>query len=364
MMLMLKRRLQEHAATTHVRYTQAIINHGREAGASLAHPHGQLLGLPFVPGEILEEQRAFTRFEGGCILCATIEAELVDGKRVLFANDDVVCVSPFWAGTPYELLIIPRSHDLHLTDSTDDDAARRWASPSATALVALREIHGDVAYNLVFHTAPHHYNGSYHWHVHLFPKLVTTAGFERGTGVMINIVPPETRRRAAAQRRRRSLTHAPMAGIRVGIEIDATPGAGVGGRRAGRTSRRLDARRRRHPLHRRADPRRRHRVPVRHQGRPDQAGRPDGDHRVGARRGDGRAPHRPGHRQRPLHARAASTVTASSPPHPVHLGGDAASSPGGWAARSARWSAASWCCGRSGGATCAASSASSSSPHA
>ena len=47
------------------------------------------------------------------------------------------------------------------------------------------------AYNLVFHTAPHHYNGAYHWHVHLFPKLVTTAGFERGTGVMINIVPPE-----------------------------------------------------------------------------------------------------------------------------------------------------------------------------
>jgi UDPglucose--hexose-1-phosphate uridylyltransferase len=59
------------------------------------------------------------------------------------------------------------------------------------SIIALREIHGDVAYNLVFHTAPHHYTGAYHWHVHLFPKLATTAGFERGTGVMINIVPPE-----------------------------------------------------------------------------------------------------------------------------------------------------------------------------
>lgn len=191
LMLMLKRRLQEHAATNHVRYTQAIINHGREAGASLAHPHGQLLGLPFVPGEILEEQRAFTRFEGGCILCATIEAELVDGKRVLFATDDVVCVSPFWAGAPYELLIIPRSHDLHLTDSSDT-TLRAVGVAIRDSLVALREVHGDMAYNLVFHTAPHHYNGSYHWHVHLFPKLITTAGFERGTGVMINIVPPET----------------------------------------------------------------------------------------------------------------------------------------------------------------------------
>ena len=80
--MVLKRRFLEHAATPNVRYTQAIINHGREAGASIAHPHGQLLGLPFVPGELLEEQRAFSRFEGGCILCATLEAELGENERV------------------------------------------------------------------------------------------------------------------------------------------------------------------------------------------------------------------------------------------------------------------------------------------
>ena len=198
MMLLLKRRLADHANTPNVRYTQAIINHGREAGASLAHPHGQLLGLPFVPGEILEEQRAFSRFEGGCILCATLEAELVDGKRVLFSNDDVVCIAPYWSGSPYELLIIPRSHDLHLIDSSDE-TLRGMGIAIRDALDCLRDVHGDIAYNLVFHTAPHHYNGQYHWHIHLFPKLVTTAGFERGTGVLINIVPPE----AAAEELRR-----------------------------------------------------------------------------------------------------------------------------------------------------------------
>ena len=50
---------------------------------------------------------------------------------------------------------------------------------------------GDVAYNIGFHTAPHEHSGQYHWHVHLWPNLVTQAGFERGTGVMINVVPPE-----------------------------------------------------------------------------------------------------------------------------------------------------------------------------
>jgi UDPglucose--hexose-1-phosphate uridylyltransferase len=190
MMAVLKRRFLDHAATPNVRYTQAIINHGREAGASIAHPHGQLLGLPFVPGELLEEQRAFSRFEGGCILCATIESELGDNERVVFANDDVVCVCPFWSGSPYELLIIPCNHDLHLTDASDETLAAVGRS-IRTALELLRECHGDVSFNIGFHTAPHHYNGAFHWHVHMWPKLVTTAGFERGTGVMINIVSPE-----------------------------------------------------------------------------------------------------------------------------------------------------------------------------
>ena len=148
MMLVFKRRFLEHAATANVRYTQAIINHGREAGASIAHPHGQLLGLPFVPGEILDEQRAFSRFDGGCILCATLEAELGEGERVVFANDDVVCVCPYWSGSPYELLIIPRDHELHLTDASDESLAAVGQSPSATPSSMLRDLHGDVAYNI------------------------------------------------------------------------------------------------------------------------------------------------------------------------------------------------------------------------
>ena len=87
-------------------------------------------------------------------------------------------------------MIIPRSHDLHLTDSED----RTVAAVGVAIRDAIRHLHaavGDVSYNLVFRTAPHQYSGAFHWHVNIWPKLVTTAGFERGTGVLINIVPPE-----------------------------------------------------------------------------------------------------------------------------------------------------------------------------
>ncbi|HRE01943.1 MAG TPA: galactose-1-phosphate uridylyltransferase [Ilumatobacteraceae bacterium] len=199
----LKRRFVDHAAVPNIRYTQAIINHGREAGASLAHPHGQLLGLPFVPGEIIEEERSFARFESACILCASVEAELVEGTRVLFATDDAVCISPFWAGSPYELLIIPRRHDEHLQDASDVSLTAVGVA-IRDAVLNLQELFGDVAYNLVFHPAPHRHAGAFHWHVHLFPKLVTTAGFERGTGVHLNIVPPEV---AADKLRRVAINH-------------------------------------------------------------------------------------------------------------------------------------------------------------
>lgn len=189
-MLALKRRFIEHADIPHIRYTQAIVNHGREAGASMAHPHGQLLGLPFVPGEVLDEERAFARFAGGCLLCTTVEAEIATGERVVFANDDVAVLCPYWSGSPYELLIIPRRHELHLQDADDASlAAVGRALRDATAF--LNQVIGDVAYNVGFHTAPHSHTGEYHWHIHVWPNLVTTAGFERGTGVLINIVPPE-----------------------------------------------------------------------------------------------------------------------------------------------------------------------------
>lgn len=186
----LSRRLEDHSDTDNVRYTQAIVNHGREAGASLSHPHGQILGLPFVPGEIIEEERAFARFAGGCVLCTTAEAELATGHRVVAANDDVVVVCPYWSGAPYELLIIPREHQSHLPRASDSAlAAAGLALRDATA--HLNAALGDVAYNVGFHTAPHQHRGPYHWHIHVWPNLATQAGFERGTGVMINIVAPE-----------------------------------------------------------------------------------------------------------------------------------------------------------------------------
>ena len=74
-MLAIRDRVEEHQNTPGLRYSQVIVNHGRQAGASIAHPHGQLLGIPFVPRELAEEQAGFARFAGGCLLCAAAASE-------------------------------------------------------------------------------------------------------------------------------------------------------------------------------------------------------------------------------------------------------------------------------------------------
>jgi len=189
-MAAIRDRFEDHAAQPGVRYTQAIVNHGREAGASIYHPHGQILGIPFVPKDLTEEEAGFARFVGGCLLCTTLEAEVEAGYRTVLEDDGAVVICPFWSGTPFEMLIIPRAHESHLQDAKPGDVVAVGRAVQRI-LAKLRSLLGDVAYNLVFHAAPHMHDHTFHWHAHVLPKVTTRAGFELGTGVLINIVAPE-----------------------------------------------------------------------------------------------------------------------------------------------------------------------------
>jgi UDPglucose--hexose-1-phosphate uridylyltransferase len=189
-MFAVRDRMAMHANSPNLRYSQAIVNAGREAGASVEHPHGQLMGMSFVPRELAEEQARFARFTARCLLCTTIEAEESVNQRVVYKDDHAIVICPYWSSSPYEMLVLPRRHDPHLHTATDTDVGAVGRALKI-ALKALTGSIGDVAYNLVFHSAPFKVGEPFHWHVHVVPKATTRAGFEMGTGVAINIVPPE-----------------------------------------------------------------------------------------------------------------------------------------------------------------------------
>ena len=188
-MAAIRDRMEDHARQPAVAYTQMIVTHGREAGASLEHPHGQLLGIPFVPGELTDELDGFARHDG-CLLCAVAEEESAARVRVVAEDDRVQVVAPFWSGVPYEMLLIPRAHEPTLDRANPADLVAVGRAVR-DALARLESTVPSAPYNVVFHTAPHHHDGPFHWHAHILPRLTSAAGFEQGTGVLINIVAPE-----------------------------------------------------------------------------------------------------------------------------------------------------------------------------
>jgi UDPglucose--hexose-1-phosphate uridylyltransferase len=88
------------------------------------------------------------------------------------------------------MLVLPRTHNPHLHRSSAEDLAATGRS-IRLALAAMRARLGDLAYNVMFHSAPYRVRGDYHWHAHILPKATTRGGFELGSGVLINVMAPE-----------------------------------------------------------------------------------------------------------------------------------------------------------------------------
>ena len=96
-----------------LRYAQVFRNHGREAGASIEHPHSQLIALPIVPPVVKQElQRSQNYYlnTGGCPYCHTLNEEIEFGGRLIGDNPSFVAYVPYASRLPFEIWILPRNH--------------------------------------------------------------------------------------------------------------------------------------------------------------------------------------------------------------------------------------------------------------
>jgi UDPglucose--hexose-1-phosphate uridylyltransferase len=170
-------------------------NYGREAGTSLEHPHSQIVATPIVPLHIrhrLEEATRFHDDNGVCVFCRIIEAERQEKDRVVMEGDGFIVIEPFASRSPFETWILPLEHRSTFGEATFTELTG-FARILNRVLEKFVRALGDPAFNMVIQTAPTNEEDEdyYHWHVKLFPRVTTPAGFELGTGVYINTVLPE-----------------------------------------------------------------------------------------------------------------------------------------------------------------------------
>lgn len=177
------------------RYILIFKNHGISAGATLDHSHSQLIALPIVPTNVLEELtgcRAHYQQKERCIYCDILRQETSVGERIVVENQEFVCITPFAPRFPFEQWILPKRHAAYFEESQRSQF-ELLASILSESLRRMDKTLARPHYNFVLHSSPlHETSGNYyHWHMEIIPKLTQVAGFEWGTGFYINPVSPE-----------------------------------------------------------------------------------------------------------------------------------------------------------------------------
>ena len=190
-----RQRYRELSKIQSLRYILIFRNKGRSAGASLHHPHSQLIATPIVPRRIKEEMdSAHTLYEhaGDCVFCTMIQEELSQGKRVILDTPGFLVFSPYASRFPFEATIIPKNHNAAFS-AIDDQEIKELSGVLPRALTLLKQVVNDPPYNLMIHSTPLGLPSLpyYHWHIEILPRLTTPAGFEWGTDFYINPTPPE-----------------------------------------------------------------------------------------------------------------------------------------------------------------------------
>lgn len=178
-----------------VNYIQIMHNHGREAGASISHPHSQLMAVPVISPYLELELRGAELYhknnrENVYDIIAEYESE--EKVRVVFENDHFIIFCPFASRTAFEVWVLPKSSNPYFERITDDEKLA-LAEAMRTALSVIHKGLGDPAYNFYLHTAP--CDGKdyphYRWHFEILPKTSTWGGFELSTGIEVSTIEPE-----------------------------------------------------------------------------------------------------------------------------------------------------------------------------
>lgn len=169
-----------------IKYIVVFKNHGASAGASLFHPHSQIVGLGFVPAKIIEKTKALKSIfhkNSECYYCG-----LAKSSNTVYENNSFVSFIPETARFSYECWIIPKRHQTFYEETTPVQLEHL----ADVILKLLKSINGLLdfpALNLIINTG---YGKKtkpfFHWNIQLVPRTTQLAGFEMATGFYINEV--------------------------------------------------------------------------------------------------------------------------------------------------------------------------------
>jgi UDPglucose--hexose-1-phosphate uridylyltransferase len=190
-------RLRHWRSDSRLAYGLVFKNARAEGGASLEHAHSQLIATPMLPDVVATEARhckQFSEEESKCLLCDLAAQELASRDRLVHETQHLVAICPCGSRFPFEVLVLPKEHASYF-EEVEGGVRDELAFLVRDLIARLESLLHEPAYNFWIHTAPwsggDFVHDSFHWHLHLAPRLTRLAGFELGAGYFINPVSPE-----------------------------------------------------------------------------------------------------------------------------------------------------------------------------
>jgi UDPglucose--hexose-1-phosphate uridylyltransferase len=193
---LLQERYKTLAKDKNTAYVSFFHNWGEKAGASIYHPHYQIITLPVVPSGIRDSLNGSLKYykrNKKCVHCVQLEWERRQNKRIVCKNKNAIALAPFASKEPFEMRVFPRKH-IPYFEVTPKAVLKDVANLLQEVLKKLEKSLSYPDYNFFIHTSPaqnkNHY-AYYHWHIEIFPRTNISAGFELGTDVEINPLDPD-----------------------------------------------------------------------------------------------------------------------------------------------------------------------------
>ncbi len=189
-------RTREISKDERIKYVFPFENRGKEVGATLAHPHGQLYAFSFIPKRVqamVDAREKYQKSHGTCPICDIVEAEVNHRERVIYEGDRFVAVVPYFARFPYEVHVYPRRHLSFFTDMT---AREKFDLAVALKVVTSKYDHlfdEDFPYMMaIFQSPVNPEMDDMHFHIEFYPpkrdksRIKWMASVETGTWAFIN----------------------------------------------------------------------------------------------------------------------------------------------------------------------------------
>jgi len=137
-----------------IAYVSMFHNWGPKAGASIYHPHYQMMAIPVVPPSIkrsLDGSLKYYKNHRKCVHCDMIDWEMKDKNRVVYMNDNAIVFNPFVSREPFEIRVFPRQH-LPYFEDTSEGVIRDIVKALQFVLKNFEKNLHDPDYNFFIHT--------------------------------------------------------------------------------------------------------------------------------------------------------------------------------------------------------------------